>query len=89
MACGCAVVSNEGPNTEWLLTADTVQLAKADPRSLADGLIELLESDKLRLQKIESGLAFVQTTNWTQEIKAIESALLVMSENPHQSASHV
>jgi len=28
MACGCAVVSNEGPNTEWLLTKEAVLFAK-------------------------------------------------------------
>jgi glycosyltransferase involved in cell wall biosynthesis len=89
MACGCAVVSNQGPNTEWLLTNETVRLAGADPSSLADGLIELLESDMVRLQKIEAGLAFVKATHWTQEIRAIESALLENRENPLQSVPHV
>jgi O-antigen biosynthesis protein len=89
MACGCSVVSNEGPNTEWLLTDQTVRFAKADPRSLATGIIELLESDSLRRQKIEAGLQFVQATHWTKEIKAIESALLSKKENSSQPAPHV
>src|SRR5207248_7472738 len=42
MACGCAVVSNEGPNVEWLLTDECVQFAKSSPRPLAEAIIELL-----------------------------------------------
>jgi glycosyltransferase involved in cell wall biosynthesis len=88
MACGCAVVSNEGANAEWLLTAQTVEFAKADPRSLADAIILLLESDALRLQKIEAGLAFAQSTDWIREIKSIESALFVENENPNDVGPH-
>ena len=80
MACGCAVVSNDGPNIEWLLSEQTAQLAKPDPESLAEAIIELLETDKLRLRKIEAALAFAQSTNWTKEIRTIESALLAYRE---------
>jgi glycosyltransferase involved in cell wall biosynthesis len=76
MACGCAVVSNDGPNVEWLLTDETVQLAKPDPKSLAKAICMLLGSDELRLRKIEAGLAFAQSTDWTKEIRIIESTLL-------------
>jgi glycosyltransferase involved in cell wall biosynthesis len=87
MACGCAVVSNEGPNIEWLLSNYTVRLAKSDPRSLADAVIELLELDDVRRQKIEAGLAFAQSTDWTKEIRAIESALVANLKYPHRAAS--
>jgi glycosyltransferase involved in cell wall biosynthesis len=86
MASGCAVVSNEGPNVEWLLTDQTVQLAKPDPKSLAEAMIELLGSDEMRLRKIEAGRAFAQSTNWTKEIRTIESALLTSREHPHRLA---
>ena len=89
MACGCAVVSNEGPNIEWLLTDQVARLAKPDPKSLAEAVIELLESDKLRLRQIEAGLAFVQSTHWAKEIRAIESALLAHKESPQRLAPHV
>ncbi len=65
MACGCAVVSIK-PIVR-LLTDQTVQLAKPDPESLAAAVIELLKSDKLRLRKIEAGLAFAQSTDWTKK----------------------
>ena len=84
MACGCAVVSNEGPNTEWLLTDQIASIVKADPRSIGNAIIELLEVDSLRLQKIEAGLAFAQSTDWTKELKAIESALL-MNQKIHMN----
>ncbi len=89
MACGCAVVSNDGPNTEWLLTDQTVRLAKPDPKSLAHAVVELLETDNLRLRKIEAGLAFAQSTDWTKEIRAIESALLAHRESAPRLAPHV
>lgn len=89
MACGCAVVSNEGPNVEWLLTDKTVRLAKADPECLAQAVIELLESEELRLRKVEAGLSFAQSTDWTKEIRAIESALLTSKENALQLTPHV
>jgi glycosyltransferase involved in cell wall biosynthesis len=89
MACGCAVVSNRAPNVEWLLTNQTVQLAKPDPKSLAEAIIELLQTDELRVRKIEAGIAFAQSTDWTNEIRAIESALLAKSEDSHRLASHV
>lgn len=84
MACGCAVVSNAGPNVEWLLTDQTVQLAKPDPESLAKAIIELLESDTVRLRKIAAALAFAQTTDWTKEIRTIESTLLTDTEHAHR-----
>ena len=84
MACGCAVVSNKGPNTEWLLSDQTAQLARADPKSLAQAVIELLQNNRVRLQKIEAAIAFVESTDWTREIRAIESALLTAKENKVQ-----
>jgi O-antigen biosynthesis protein len=89
MACGCAVVSNEGPNTEWLLTDQTVRLAKPDPESLAEAIIELLGSDKVRLRIIEAGLAFAQSTDWTREIRTIECALLTTREKGLHLTPHV
>jgi glycosyltransferase involved in cell wall biosynthesis len=88
MACGCAVVSNQGPNVEWLLTRETAHLAKADPKSLADGIIDLFHSDTLRRRQILAGLALAETTSWTKELRAIESALLAARENVFELTSH-
>jgi glycosyltransferase involved in cell wall biosynthesis len=74
MACGCAVVSNSGPNVEWLLTHETAQLASPTPEALADAVLTLLENETLRARKAAAGLAFAQSTDWVSEIKTIEAA---------------
>jgi glycosyltransferase involved in cell wall biosynthesis len=74
MACGCAVVSNSGPNVEWLLTEDVAQIAEPNPTALADAILALLQDELLRSRKAEAGLRLAESTQWTTEIKAIESA---------------
>jgi glycosyltransferase involved in cell wall biosynthesis len=74
MACGCAVVSNSGPNVEWLLTDHIAQLACPTPEALADSVLALLDNEQLRAQKAAAGLAFAESTDWISETKAIESA---------------
>ena len=74
MACGCAVVSNSGPNVEWLLTEETAQLADASPVALADAIVTLLRDDELRARRSAAGLAFAEKTDWEAEIRRIESA---------------
>lgn len=73
MACGCAVVSNSGPNVEWLLTDRVVQLARPTPEALADAVVTLLGNEQLRAEKAAAGLAFAESTDWISEIKRIES----------------
>ena len=74
MACGCPVVSNNGPNVEWLLTSETTQLAEPNPETLAAAVLDLLQHNGLRAQKSMAGLAFVQSTHWMTEISKIEAA---------------
>ncbi len=88
MACGCAVISNTGPNVEWLLTDETAQLAKPTPRSLAASIIELLQSDTLRRRKIDAAYAFAQSTEWAREIRKIESTLLAYREEARLVRHH-
>lgn len=76
MASGCAVVSNSGPNTEWLLHDTNSRLAPADPLSLSRALIGLLQNDTERHTLAASALAFAETTDWRREIAIIESALM-------------
>lgn len=74
MACGCAVVSNSGSNVEWLLSDETAQLASPTPEALADAILALLDNEQLRARKAAAGLALAQSTDWTSEMKTIESA---------------
>jgi glycosyltransferase involved in cell wall biosynthesis len=75
MACNCPVVSNTGPNVEWLLTDENAQLADSNPEALADAMVGLLQDDGLRARKIAAGRALAESTNWISEIRTIESAL--------------
>lgn len=74
MACGCPIISNTGPNVEWLLTNDTTQLAKPTPEDLANGILTLLEDEPVRAGKIAAGLAFAKSADWITEARKIEAA---------------
>jgi glycosyltransferase involved in cell wall biosynthesis len=73
MACGCAVVSNSGPNVQWLLSDHTTQLASPTPEALADAVLTLLANEQLRARKVAAGFSFAESTDWSTEIKKIES----------------
>jgi len=81
MACGCAVVSNSGPNAEWLLSEHNSRLANLEPASLAEALIVILQDDELRNRQVERALGFVQSTDWAKEIKTIESVLTTQTRS--------
>jgi glycosyltransferase involved in cell wall biosynthesis len=77
MACGCPIVSNKGPNVEWLLSESNSRLADPVPQLLADQMVSLLENDRLRKYYVEAGLRFAGTSDRKSEIGKIERALLV------------
>jgi len=74
MASRCAVVSNRGPNVEWMLTEETTQLSDSTPRSIAESILALLESEALLETKVSAAFAFAQQTDWMLEIAKIEDA---------------
>jgi O-antigen biosynthesis protein len=73
MASGCAIVSNSGPNVEWLLTDKVARLAHPSAEALADVVLALLQDDALRARQVNTGLDFAQATDWLSEIRSIES----------------
>jgi glycosyltransferase involved in cell wall biosynthesis len=89
MACGCAVVSNSGPNTEWLLNENNARLANADPVSLSNALIGVLQNDEARRRLSANAFAFAEATDWQREIRIIESALTTSVRTPEQEALRV
>lgn len=80
MACGCVVVSNEGPNVEWLLNNDNAQLTSSDPVAMADKIGELLhDSEKIaRLRK--NGIEFANSTSWDGEGSKLVNILKRLAE---------
>lgn len=75
MASGCAIVSNSGPNVEWLLNENVAQLVQATPRALAGAILALLRDEELRTRQVAAGIALAQATDWNEEIRSIEAAL--------------
>jgi O-antigen biosynthesis protein len=75
MACGCPVVSNRGPNTEWLLNDANAMLVDATPAALADGILRVLQDDELHRRLSVSGKEFAQASNWKTEAEKVIGAL--------------
>jgi len=76
MACGCPVVSNRGPNVEWLLRdGENALLADPTPESLAQAVIRMLEDNRLRQRLREGGLASATATDWMAEAVKIDAFL--------------
>jgi glycosyltransferase involved in cell wall biosynthesis len=68
MACGCVVVSNRAPNTEWLLNDENSILPKsASPRSIANAIIDILDDAPRRKALAQRAKIFAQSTNWLDE----------------------
>lgn len=75
MACGCAVVSNSGPNVEWLLNDGNAAIADMSIASLADALERVLEDEAYRKQIVDGGFRTVETTDWHDEARKIAAIL--------------
>ncbi|MBZ0104054.1 MAG: glycosyltransferase family 4 protein [Sulfuricella denitrificans] len=81
MACGCPVVSNHGPNVEWLLKdRENAILAAPLPEALAEALIEMLENRSLNEQITRNGLDFVSRTSWDTEALRVSGYLEAIRE---------
>lgn len=86
MACGCPVVSNDGPNVEWLLDREIAALAEPTVEALSDALISVLTDENYRRRLIEAGLAFANTTDWARETDTVARILTQLLEDetgPH------
>ncbi len=75
MACGCAVVSNTGPNVEWLINDQIAALAPPNPEALSETVAQLLNDDHLRNSITSAALKFVEQTDWTNEARAVEAGI--------------
>jgi glycosyltransferase involved in cell wall biosynthesis len=76
MACGCAVVSNRGPNVEWLINDSVAVLAEASPEGLADAVCGLLEDDEQRALLSSRAEAFARSHTWDMVARDFEAGLV-------------
>ena len=75
MACGCAVVSNRGPNVEWLLNDDVATLAESSPEALTDAVCGLLQDDEKRHAQSARAEAFARAQTWDMVAHDFAAAL--------------
>lgn len=76
MACGCPVISNNGPNVEWLLkNGETALLTEPSPEALASALVEVMQNSELHSRLRENGLEFARQTNWADETGKVHGYL--------------
>jgi glycosyltransferase involved in cell wall biosynthesis len=84
MACGCAVVSNGGPNVEWLLRdGENCLLAQPTPEGLCDAMKKLLEDHGLRQRLISNGLEQAAHSDWETEAGKLAACFNVLNKE-HQ-----
>tara|TARA_R110001583_G_scaffold195527_1_gene375375 strand:- start:13527 stop:14765 length:1239 start_codon:yes stop_codon:yes gene_type:complete len=67
MASGVPVVSNRGPNVEWLLNDQVCQFSSSDTDSIASSIIELIDDDNKRTSLRAAGIKFAGETSWDNE----------------------
>jgi len=75
MACGCAIVSNDGPNINWLLNEKVATLVSTRPEDMAEAILALLDTPELLDEKSKLGQDFALTTDWHHEMAKIEIAM--------------
>ena len=76
MACALPCVDLEGGSTEAELGRDGgVELAEADPITIADALELMLEDDERWRARSAAGLALVESASWDVAARQVEAGL--------------
>lgn len=84
MACGVPVISNRGPNVDWLLNDSNAVLCDANPDSLSRGVLQFYELEPAKRQALsDRATAQAQRTDWEKEIDKMAS-LLRATLNRHE-----
>lgn len=90
MACGCVVVSNTGPNVEWLLqNGENAVLTSLDPEEMAHGISKLLMSESQLSQLSQKGEAFAKMYTWQKAANDFELALKQVEKAEHGDSNCV
>jgi glycosyltransferase involved in cell wall biosynthesis len=75
MACGCVVVSNDGPFVEWLLNDEIAKLVRSDVIEMAKAIGDLLDNPNERDRLRKAGLEFCQRSDWDREGRLVSEYL--------------
>ncbi|WP_461161016.1 glycosyltransferase family 4 protein [Simplicispira piscis] len=85
MACGCTVVSNRGPNVDWLLNDEVAALVDATPEDLTAAVCALLEDDRRRHALSARAEVFARAQTWGAVAEEFEAGLLHARGQPVRS----
>jgi glycosyltransferase involved in cell wall biosynthesis len=75
MACGVPIVSNNGPNNEWLLTSENSKLTRPTPEDLAAAICEVLTDETEAARLIKAGFETANKTSWESEASKMANFL--------------
>ncbi|MFH1498610.1 MAG: glycosyltransferase [Verrucomicrobiota bacterium] len=64
MACGCPVITNQGPNNEWLFPAGYGGVAPNTPDELGELLSQVINKPERRHALSLEGIKIVEPTDW-------------------------
>jgi O-antigen biosynthesis protein len=81
MACGATVVSNSGPNVEWLLDESIAFLAPLDPSQLADEIERAVSDQAERRRRSEEGMRRIREFSWETQGDKFADWLLKLEVN--------
>lgn len=76
MSCGTAIMSNRGPNVEWLLNEDICILCDFNINDIALKLEQYLKDENSLNKIIENGYRFAAETNFNKEVSKLEKVML-------------
>ncbi|WP_018604634.1 glycosyltransferase [Uliginosibacterium gangwonense] len=86
MACGVPVISNRAPYTQWLLNEENSMLAEPNIESLAQAVLQVINSPILADRLRAAGLAFASQTSWEREAGVLADGLSqLIVEEPHKN----
>ena len=75
MACKIPIVSNNGPNTEWLLNDKVCVLADLDIFQIKVSLLKILDEEKFTKNLIDKAYVYAQSTDWHNEAIKLKNYL--------------
>ena len=87
MACGTVVVSNGGPNVEWLLDSSIADIRPCTIESMADGVVELLDDPVRRGRLREAGYRRAKAASWEVEADKVVAAFEALATQDRTAGS--
>lgn len=79
MACGTPVITNSGPNVEWLLGENNSIICDHTPSALAKGVLDFFELPaEQRVIMSRNCVQYASSTDWNNEVEKMANGLKAM-----------